>query len=106
MLSADASPLASPQAVQNGCGYFLLLILPLFKNAKGNPLLPWYAVVVPCSFQPSIGLSTWMSQLVDNPTFLSEASSKHKFISHADKPEKSAPLADFATFLLASKGLR
>lgn len=48
----------------------------------------------------------WMLQVEGNPTFLSEASSKHKFTGHADKPEKTASLTDFAAFLLASEGLR
>lgn len=55
-----------------------------------------------CSFQWSVGLSIWMSQLEGNPAFLSEASSPHKFTGHAGGPEKSL-LYRFATFLLAFK---
>lgn len=85
---------------------FWFFILSLFKDAKENPVLPGYTVVVPCSFQQRVGLSMWMLQVEGNPTFLSEASSKHKFTGHADKPEKTASLTDFAAFLLASEGLR
>lgn len=85
---------------------FWFFILSLFKDAKENPVLPGYTVVVPCSFQQRVGLSMWMLQVEGNPIFLSEASSKHKFTGHADKPEKTASLTDFAAFLLASEGLR
>jgi len=90
VLSADANPLTSPQAAQNGCGSLLSFILSLFQEVKGNPALPSYAVVVLCRFKRSVGLSTRMSQLEGNPACLSEASAEHKFTGRAGEAEKSA----------------